>query len=140
MEQAGVRNYFQRWITIRERPGKLESAAASLLCIAVVMFIWFLLTAGQPEQRIIDPITLPSVGDTIASFPKLWFDRAVARSAVWSLARVLGGFVLAIAVAVPLGVVAGSFLRLNAFLKPLSLFGRNVPVAALIPLTLMWFG
>jgi NitT/TauT family transport system permease protein len=57
-----------------------------------------------------------------------------------SLERYLLGFALAAAIGVPLGVIAGSYLRLNAFLKPLSLFGRNVPIAALIPLTLIWFG
>ncbi len=130
----------RRWAILRDRPGALESVAISFLCIAVVFLLWWLLTAGPVEKRVIDPITLPSVSETLRSFPKLWFDRALARSAMWSLARVLGGFALAGAVAVPLGVLAGVFLRLQSFLKPLSIFGRNIPVAALIPLTLMWFG
>jgi NitT/TauT family transport system permease protein len=29
---------------------------------------------------------------------------------------------------------------MNAFLAPLSVFGRNVPISALVPLTLIWFG
>lgn len=132
--------YLKRCVTIRERPGRLESLLASLACIALVVGAWYFLTLGPPEERLVDPITLPSVGETVASFPKLWFERAVARSAVWSLARVVGGFLLAAAVAVPMGVVAASFLRLNAFFRPLSIFGRNIPIAALIPLTLMWFG
>lgn len=136
-----MREYFKRWVTIRERPGMLESALASFLCILLVLAVWYVLTAGEHvEDRIIDPITLPSVGDTLDKFPGLWFDRAVARSAAWSLGRVLGGFALAAAIGVPLGVLAASFLRLGAFLKPISIFGRNIPIAALIPLTLMWFG
>ena len=140
MKTAWLRDYFKRWITIRERPSAIESAAASLLCVAVCLLVWFVLTAGPPQERIIDPYTLPSVGDTLRSFPQLWFDRAVARSAMWSLGRVVGGFILAAAVAVPLGVVSGAFLRVNSFLRPISVFGRNVPIAALIPLTLIWFG
>ncbi|MBI2432951.1 MAG: ABC transporter permease subunit [Candidatus Hydrogenedentes bacterium] len=140
MTRDNLKNYFKRWVMIRERPGALESAAASLFCIALCLFIWHLLTAGPPQERIIDPFTVPSVAETFRSFPQLWFERAVARSALWSLGRVIGGFVLAAAIAVPLGVIAGAFLRLNSFLRPLSIFGRNVPVAALIPLTLMWFG
>ena len=57
-----------------------------------------------------------------------------------SLARVLGGFMLAAAIGVPLGVVCGSYLRVNAFFKPLVIFGRSIPIAALIPLTMVWFG
>jgi ABC-type nitrate/sulfonate/bicarbonate transport system permease component len=43
-------------------------------------------------------------------------------------------------VGVPLGMAAGSWRALGAFLAPVVLVGRNVPVAALIPLTILWFG
>jgi ABC-type nitrate/sulfonate/bicarbonate transport system permease component len=135
-----VGQYLRRWVTIRDRPSWMEEVGASCLCIVLALLGWYFLTAGKPEERIIDPITLPSLGEAFSKFHSLWFDRAVARGALWSLGRVLGGFALAIAIAVPLGVSAGSFLRLNAFLKPVSVFGRNIPVAALIPLTLIWFG
>jgi ABC-type nitrate/sulfonate/bicarbonate transport system permease component len=137
---AALQTYLKKWIIIRNPPGILERALVSLLGVAVILLLWFLLTAGVPEERIIDPITLPGVGDTLKSFPRLWFERAVARSALWSLTRVISGFTLAAAIGVPLGVLAGTFLRLNALLRPLSIFGRNIPIAALIPLTLMWFG
>ncbi|MBI4558224.1 MAG: ABC transporter permease subunit [Candidatus Hydrogenedentes bacterium] len=132
--------YFQRWGAIRDQPSAFESAAMSVLCIAVCFLLWYLLTAGKVEDRIINPITLPSLTDTVHSFPQLWFERAMTRSALVSLGRVLGGFVLAAAISIPLGICAGAFFRLNAFLRPLSIFGRNIPVAALIPLTLIWFG
>lgn len=128
------------WTIIRNRPSALESALMSAVCIALAFLIWYIVTAGPVEERIVDPITLPSLHDTVNSFPRLWFERALARGALASLGRVLGGFVLAAAIAVPLGICAGSFLRLNAFFRPISIFGRNIPIAALIPLTLMWFG
>lgn len=136
----GIKDYIIRWTALRDRPTTLESLIVSLLSIGLILFIWFVVTAGSVEERMVDPITLPSLNETIHSFPRLWFDRAVARSAVWSLGRVFGGFLLAIAIGVPLGVLSGAFLRVNAFLKPISIFGRNIPIAALIPLTLMWFG
>ncbi len=135
-----VRNYLKRIALIRDQPGAFESTVISLLCIGLAVIVWFVLTHGRVEERIIDPITLPSLTETWSSFPRLWFERAVARSAMWSLGRVLGGFSLAVAIGVPLGVLAGTFLRLNAFLRPISVFGRNIPIAALIPLTLIWFG
>ena len=57
-----------------------------------------------------------------------------------TLKRVLIGFGLAILVGVPLGIVAGSWRVVEASAAPLALFGRNLPVAALIPLTILWFG
>jgi len=53
---------------------------------------------------------------------------------------VLVGFGLAALVGVPLGIAAGSWRVLEAAGAPLALFGRNLPVAALIPLTVLWFG
>jgi ABC-type nitrate/sulfonate/bicarbonate transport system permease component len=135
------RQILHRWITIRDVPTEWEKFAFGFSCILFVFLIWGFLTAGETiEERIISPYVLPSLGETAESFPSLWFDRALARSIFWSLARVLGGFLLAAAIAVPLGVVAACYTRVNAFFRPLSIFGRNIPIAALIPLTLMWFG
>src|SRR2546422_8056960 len=40
----------------------------------------------------------------------------------------------------PLGILAGSYRAFDAALAPIALFGRNIPIAALIPLTILWFG
>jgi ABC-type nitrate/sulfonate/bicarbonate transport system permease component len=50
------------------------------------------------------------------------------------------GFGLAAVVGVPLGVLCGCFPRVQAFFLPPVVFGRNIPVAALIPLTFSLFG
>ncbi len=132
--------FLRRALTIRDTPSFLESVGFGILSLLTVLIVWWFLTRGEGDQRILDAYTLPSPAETFRSIPDLWFKRELSISAITSLARVLGGFMLAAAVAVPLGVIAGSYLRVNAFLKPLSLFGRNVPVAALIPLTMIWFG
>ena len=41
---------------------------------------------------------------------------------------------------IPLGVLCGCFRRISAFFAPLMVVGRNIPVAAVIPLTLSLFG
>lgn len=138
--RAALLARLRRRFTIRDIPGQLERLLLGAAGIAALLLVWHILTMGEPADRIVDPYTLPSLRETVESFPGLWFDRALMRSAVASLGRVLGGFLLATAVAVPLGVVAGCYGRLDALLRPLSIFGRNVPIAALIPLTLIWFG
>ena len=50
------------------------------------------------------------------------------------------GFALAFVVGVPLGIVAGCFSWFRMFLAPVVIFGRNIPLAALIPLTFIFFG
>jgi len=132
--------WVQQWTTIRSMPGAWEKAALGLACMGVVLFIWTLLTSGAGDKRIIGAYTLPSPAEAFGSFKELWFDRGLVKSALASLARVFGGFLLAAAVAIPAGVVSGSYPRVEAFFRPMAVFGRNVPIAALIPLTLIWFG
>ena len=133
--------FWKRVLTIRNRPSAVERLAMGVIGVLIPLLIWHALTMGAvPEERIISPVKLPSVSETFSSFKTLWYERALSRSIVKSLGRVFGGFSLAIALALPLGVLAGCYFRLDALLRPLSVFGRSVPIAALIPLTVLWFG
>ena len=68
------------------------------------------MTRGEPEERIIPPSKgLSSPAETFASFPSLWFDRALTRNLLTTLRRLSLGFGLAALVGVPLGVLCGCF-------------------------------
>lgn len=111
------------------------------LCIALFFGIWWFLTLGEiSEERIISRVKLPSPAETFTQAESLFKERKVDVNTLVSLQRVVLGFSLAILVGVPLGVFAGCFPRIAAFLAPVTVFGRNVPMAALIPLTLLLFG
>jgi NitT/TauT family transport system permease protein len=112
------------------------------LFIALAEALWFLVTRGESgEDRIISPYALPSPEETFDYFyPQLWVDQELTRNTLASLRRVSLGFVLAAAVGVPLGILCGCFNWFNAFLLPLTLFGRNIPVVALVPLMYTFFG
>ena len=56
---------------------------------------------------------------------------------VW---RVLGGFVIAAAFAVPLGVAMGAYKPIEAFFEPFVSFARYLPASAFIPLLILWAG
>jgi len=109
--------------------------------IGAVIVLWWLATLGSTaESRLISPVILPSPAEVARSFPSLWRERALMESIAATLRRVLVGFGLAALVGVPLGIVAGSWRVVEAAGAQLALFGRNLPVAALIPLTILWFG
>jgi ABC-type nitrate/sulfonate/bicarbonate transport system permease component len=109
--------------------------------MGIVVFVWWIATTGAgSEERLISPVILPSPLEVIRSFPSLLNDRALVESIAATLKRVLIGFGLAAVVGVPLGILAGSWRVVEAAGAPLALFGRNLPVAALIPLTILWFG
>lgn len=135
------RSWLDRLRTIRDQPNGWEGALLGFVCIGLVLLGWQILTMGDvAEERLLSPSKLPSPAETFGSFSSLWFDRGLSLGVMWSLSRVLGGFLLASAIAVPLGIIAGCYPRLNAFLRPLSVFGRSVPIAALIGLMTVWFG
>jgi ABC-type nitrate/sulfonate/bicarbonate transport system permease component len=109
-------------------------------CIAAVLALWFVATAGEAESRFISPATLPSPGETLRAVPGVFGERKLVTNTLVTLTRVVLGFGLAAVIGVPLGVVAACFPAVRAFVAPLAIFGRNIPVAALIPLTFFFFG
>ena len=56
---------------------------------------------------------------------------------VW---RVVGGFVIAAAIALPLGVAMGAYKPIEAFFEPFVSFARYLPASAFIPLLILWAG
>jgi NitT/TauT family transport system permease protein len=127
--------------SLRVPPSRMVRRLLGAGMVALVALLWWLATmGGVAEERLISPVILPSPGEVAASFPSLLNERALLQSIAATLKRVLIGFGLAILVGVPLGIVAGSWRVVEASGAPIALFGRNLPVAALIPLTILWFG
>src|SRR5437588_3890881 len=81
-----------------------------------------------------DPLTMLREG--YALFAKYGFAKDVALT-IW---RVVGGFVLATAVAVPLGIAMGAYKPIEAFFEPFVSFARYLPASAFIPLLILWAG
>ncbi len=132
---------FRALLTLRHEPPPMLRRSLGLLGIGVVVLIWGILTWGAtPETRIVSPVLLPSPGEVLKSVPVLFKERDLIASTIATLKRVLSGFGLAIIIGVPLGIFAGSYRLFDAITGPLSLFARNIPVAVLIPLTILWFG
>ncbi len=126
--------------SLRGEVGVLESLFWGATCLAAVAAVWFFVTAGESESRLVSPATLPSPLETARELPRVIGERRLVANTLVTLERVCLGFGLAAAVGVPLGVLAACFPAVRAFLAPLAVFGRNIPVAALIPLTFILFG
>jgi NitT/TauT family transport system permease protein len=141
VEQSTDLHRRNRFFNLRQPLRPLTALALGILCILLCAGIWWLVTRGEiAEERLISKAVLPSPRETFATFPSLWYERAFTRNLFVTLRRLVLGFGLAALVGVPLGVLAGCFPPVQAFLTPLILFGRNIPIAALIPLTFIFFG
>jgi NitT/TauT family transport system permease protein len=106
--------------------------------------------------------SLPSPTEVAEGLPVLWFDRNLMggfrlgtswpfvtdfswehfrESAVFvTMKRILIGFGLAVAAAMPLGILMGSFSKFRHFFEPLRIAGLYLPLPAFVPLTLFWAG
>jgi ABC-type nitrate/sulfonate/bicarbonate transport system permease component len=125
---------------LRETPSFKMSFVASSFTVLVFFMTWYFSTIGSPENRMVSPAVIGSPSEVVNSFHSLWFDRALTRNVVISLQRLLEGFGLAALVGVPLGILCGAWPLLNSAMAPISVFLRNVPMSAILPLTLLWFG
>src|SRR5918994_1522870 len=81
-----------------------------------------------------DPITMLEDGWTLLTRFGFGVDIAVT---VW---RVVGGFILAALVAVPLGILMGAYKSVEAFFEPFVSFARYLPASAFVPLLILWAG
>ena len=111
------------FLRIREPLAAWKSWLLGMLPVLALLAIWVFVTTGAAEERVISPTILPSPAEVIASFPLLWFDRALTRNLAVSFKRVVEGFALAVAVSFPLGVLMGSFTKVKAAFTPLTVFG-----------------
>lgn len=135
-----VKGFFSGFFKIRDEPTPIGRFVMAVLSISFVFIAWTLVTRGSPEQRIIPPTVLGSPKEVFGTFGSLWYERALMRNLFASLDRVIKGFGLALIVGVPIGVMCGTFRRIDAFFAPIMIFGRNIPIVTLVPLSLFWFG
>lgn len=105
----------------------------------LLAFCW-IIVAGQINNSIILP-SINQVFDVLAHpFSDLISMGSLSSNVLVSLARVLLGYVLAVLVAVPLGVIMGYYgMVFKAFNGFLNLF-RPIPPLAWVPLVMAWFG
>jgi ABC-type nitrate/sulfonate/bicarbonate transport system permease component len=135
-----LRVWAHEFFELRSPTPLWQSILFGLLCLATVYALWSWVTYGEvAEERIVTPAALPSPAETFAKFHDLWFEMALTRNLLASLQRVTLGFALAALIGVPLGILCGCFSWANAFFAPISVFGRNIPIAALIPMTFLLF-
>lgn len=103
-----------------------------------VLFVaaWAVATLGGfvPKIFLASPIVMVEEGWSLMTVHGFAFDIGIT---IW---RVVGGFVLAAALALPLGIMMGAYKPVEAFFEPFVSFARYLPASAFIPLLILWAG
>jgi NitT/TauT family transport system permease protein len=128
---------------------KKAAVVLGLVPILLLVGLWWYATRGEVEYRGIGPQILPSPAEVIESLPLLirapdpehQIDgRDLPIHLLASLKRVGEGFLVALLVVLPLGVLMGAFGAVRAALTPLTTASGYIPIATLVPLTMSWWG
>jgi NitT/TauT family transport system permease protein len=116
--------------------GAVPFALITLSVFAALLLAWWIATS----QGFVSALVLPSphaVWERMRQLQQsgdLWADVRV------SVYRIAVAFALATVMAIPLGVLMGTFGVWEAALEPLVDFVRYMPVVGFIPLTIFWVG
>ena len=128
----------------RPKAARLSRAADTrikIVTLVTLVVAWELLSrAGlismlalpRPTRLFTTVITLATIG-----FPKditVWLH---IKATVW---RILQGYLLAAAVAIPAGLIIGRLYLLERAANPVITFARSVATISLLPLAIAWFG
>jgi len=102
----------------------------------VILFAWYSVTS----TGLIKEFFLPSPLSVGRSLIDLFAEHGFWKDCQASFYRITIGYLLAVCLAVPLGILMGSFHICEAFLEPLNNFVRYTPLPAFIPLIVLWCG
>ncbi|WP_247217496.1 ABC transporter permease [Synechococcus sp. C9] len=90
--------------------------------------------------KAVDPTFLPSPGQVVQAAVRLGRSGELWRDTWASVGRVGVGFALSALVAIPVGLLMGSFASIRALLEPLFGLMRYMPAPAFIPLLILYQG
>ncbi len=108
----------------------------ALVGLLLPLIVWALFS----EFGGVNPVFLPGPGKVVARMGTWALDDDLLGDVFISTMRVVSGWGLSLVLALPLGLVIGSWRSAQALLEPLTDFIRYMPAVAFIPLVMLWVG
>jgi NitT/TauT family transport system permease protein len=121
---------------IRREVSKKTRISLGVLSWSMVVLVWFLLT----EWDILPPFSVPKPAGVVRAFIRLWTDYDLLGNVFMSWWRIAQAFVWSAAIAIPLGLLMGSFRWLHSFINPIASPMRSMPITAFVPAFIGLFG
>lgn len=104
----------------------------------ILLVTWAVLTMGDPP--LVGDLFLPSPARVAQVTLRMAFDGTLGHAIVSSVTRITLAFLAATAVALPLGILMGTFDPIERLVDPITAALRYMPISAFIPLLILWFG
>ncbi|MFN3576343.1 MAG: ABC transporter permease subunit [Tabrizicola sp.] len=121
-------------------PGQGNTFWLSVASVAVMLFVWWLVTA----LGLVKPLFVPSPQSVLAKFVQIWnqgfTNTPFVEHVAISTFRVFSAFLLACLIGLPLGLAMGMSPVMRGIFDPPIEFYRPIPPLAYLPLMIIWFG
>jgi NitT/TauT family transport system permease protein len=109
--------------------------------VDIVPFVLFLVVWSLVARlHIIDPVFIPPPEKTFRSFFGLLSGEFVSQHLGPSSFRIGAAFLLSLLIAAPVGIASSQIPLVARLVTPIFAFTRYLPVAAFVPLCILWFG
>jgi NitT/TauT family transport system permease protein len=123
-------------VSFRKQLPRRTQIVLGVFGFAIFLTAWHLIAISGA----IRPEFLPTPWAVAQAFVSLFTERDFATDIGISVGRVWFAFLLAVIVAIPLGLLMSTYRAVGALLEPFIDFIRYLPVPALVPLLVIWFG
>lgn len=120
----------------RKPVSRAVAFGAALLGAAALILVWSLAV----PLGWISAVFLPSPLMVLETLWTMTVSGDLLGNALISIGRVWAAFLLSAVMAIPLGILMSSYRLVGATLEPVIDFIRYLPVPALVPLAIIWFG
>jgi NitT/TauT family transport system permease protein len=107
---------------------------------AVALGLACLIWEGFARSGLFAPALAPSLASIGSALGEMFVSGVLLRHTLYTLYRVLFGFVLAGSVGVPIGILMGRFRHVERFFLPLVSVLMPIPSLAWVPVFILWFG
>jgi len=111
-----------------------SEAVRPIILIVAVLLLWELAVTAFAVPKWL----IPAPAEVIREIGKEW--PRLTREGLVTAYATLGGFVLSVAVGIPLAMAIAYSRLVESFLYPILVFSQTIPKIAIAPLFVVWFG
>jgi NitT/TauT family transport system permease protein len=122
--------------SIRQGFSRRLAIAIMLVSLAVPLALW----SAVSYAGIVPSMFLPTPTAVLKAGYEMFVNDNLILDVFTSCVRVLSGFLVAAIVGVPIGIAMGTFYSMDSLFAPLVGTVRYMPVAAFVPLIVIWVG
>lgn len=123
-------------ITFRGKASARTEIAVGAIMAVALLLLW----EAAARAQLVAPQFLPSPSAVLAAMWSMFASQDLLWHTAVSTLRVWVAFLVAAAMAIPIGILMSSYRIVGAALEPTIDFIRYLPVPALVPLSIIWFG